>query len=473
MANLVLRPNSDISTNSYSKEPSSQANYYSLVNEANHDGDTTYFYTTSTSAVLVLGSELPNKNSNIINQITLHAICANERSGGFNTQNSGTIGFVLNGSTHTRAVTINGTSYQDYTYSYTPDSTLTFQDLSDLRFQFGSFSDNGNKLYAKCTQLYFDISYTEATVSDYHSILVNAVHITHNLPSQVENGTPLSGTFIPEIGYQLPTSIQVQVGGQTTSSFTYNNQTGLFYMENVSGDIIITVVAEEIMYAVDLNLVYTSSQGISSTVSYNGSIAGTFSAELGYALPTSIEVKIDDEILDASQYSYNADNGSFELTEITGDVTITIISSVIRFTITTIAHTGGTITPSSEVEYGGSLNIIIIPNDEYTIAEVKVDDTSIGTPSSYLFQNVTSNHVIEAFFSLIPILPSTGIIARISNNYDFYIKGRFVEGQSFSFDKYGNLTLNEIKEGTSAFSLQDDLTLYCNEIKEEVDFGTN
>ena len=390
MANLVLRPNSDISTNSYSKEPSSQANYYSLVNEANHDGDTTYFYTTSASAVLVLGSELPDKNSNIINQITLHAICANERSGGFSTRNSGTIGFVLNGSTHTGAVTINGTSYQDYTYSYTPDSTLTFQDLSDLRFQFGSFSENGNKFYAKCTQLYFDISYTEAAVSVYHSVLVNTAHTTHNLPSQVENGTPLSGTFIPEVGYQLP---------------------------------------------------------------------------------TSIEVKVDDEILDASQYSYNADNGFFELAEITGDVTITVISSVIRFTITTIAHTGGTITPSSEVEYGGSLDIKITPDDEYTIAEVKVDDTAIGTPSSYLFQNVTSNHVIEAFFS--PILPSTGIIARICNNYDFQIKGTFIEGQSFRFDKYGNLTLNEIKEGTSAFSLQNDLTLYCNEIKEEVDFGTN
>lgn len=51
------------------------------------------------------------------------------------------------------------------------------------------------------------------------------------------------------------------------------------------------------------------------------------------------------------------------------------------------------------VGWRGSRNISIEPAKGYRIADVKVDGTSIGTPSSYAFSEVTSGHTLEASFS--------------------------------------------------------------------------
>ena len=222
MAILTLRPNSDIQTSNYTKSPSSQVNFYSLVNEASQDGDTTYLYTNSASAVLTLGSELPEKNANTISRITMYAVCAVDTTFGFNTDDAGYIGFNLNGETHNASVTVSGTSYDIYSYEYTPTSTLTFQDIDSLEFRFGQFTDNDNKLYVKCTQMYIDVEYEEATVVTDYNVSVNATHVTHNLPSTIESNATLLGTFTPDIGHRLPNTITVLMGGQPTSDYIYD-----------------------------------------------------------------------------------------------------------------------------------------------------------------------------------------------------------------------------------------------------------
>jgi uncharacterized repeat protein (TIGR02543 family) len=71
------------------------------------------------------------------------------------------------------------------------------------------------------------------------------------------------------------------------------------------------------------------------------------------------------------------------------------------YTITATAGTGGTISPSGfiTVNHGETQSYTITPNTGYTIADVKVDGVSQGTVNSYIFNNVTSDHTIEASFS--------------------------------------------------------------------------
>jgi hypothetical protein len=72
------------------------------------------------------------------------------------------------------------------------------------------------------------------------------------------------------------------------------------------------------------------------------------------------------------------------------------------YTITSSAGSGGTITPSGTrtVHPGDNITYRITPNSGYYISNVRVDNVSVGSPSSYTFSNVSSNHVISATFGI-------------------------------------------------------------------------
>ena len=69
-------------------------------------------------------------------------------------------------------------------------------------------------------------------------------------------------------------------------------------------------------------------------------------------------------------------------------------------TITTSATGNGSISPASPtVGYGTNQIFSITRNSGETIINVTTDGVSVGTPSSYTFSNVTSNHNLSATFS--------------------------------------------------------------------------
>jgi hypothetical protein len=82
------------------------------------------------------------------------------------------------------------------------------------------------------------------------------------------------------------------------------------------------------------------------------------------------------------------------------------------YTITPYAGPGGKILPPDpvEVEQGGNRVFTIEPDEGYHIADVTVDETSVGAVSSYAFSDVTADHEIEASFAIntYTITPSAG-----------------------------------------------------------------
>jgi hypothetical protein len=69
--------------------------------------------------------------------------------------------------------------------------------------------------------------------------------------------------------------------------------------------------------------------------------------------------------------------------------------------ITAVAVEHGWISPSGvvAVAHGTSTNFVIDPEPYYHVSDVVVDTTSIGPTNSYVFTEVTSNRMIEAFFA--------------------------------------------------------------------------
>ncbi|UXX80993.1 T9SS type A sorting domain-containing protein [Reichenbachiella carrageenanivorans] len=71
--------------------------------------------------------------------------------------------------------------------------------------------------------------------------------------------------------------------------------------------------------------------------------------------------------------------------------------------ITATASTGGAISPAGNVEIytGSSQGFEIIPNEGYEIADVLVNDASVGAVENYAFEHVTAVQTIAASFSII------------------------------------------------------------------------
>ncbi len=74
----------------------------------------------------------------------------------------------------------------------------------------------------------------------------------------------------------------------------------------------------------------------------------------------------------------------------------------LTLTVTATAQSGGTITPSgvNVVKEGDSLTFTITPDSGYMISDVLADGVSVGSVSTYKFENITADHTITASFSV-------------------------------------------------------------------------
>ena len=72
------------------------------------------------------------------------------------------------------------------------------------------------------------------------------------------------------------------------------------------------------------------------------------------------------------------------------------------YTITASAGANGAISPSGavSVNHGDDQSFTITPDAGYHVLDVLVDGSSVGAVTSYTFDDVTTNHTIEASFAI-------------------------------------------------------------------------
>jgi hypothetical protein len=83
-----------------------------------------------------------------------------------------------------------------------------------------------------------------------------------------------------------------------------------------------------------------------------------------------------------------------------GNASIGAAFALRSYAVTASAGTGGTISPSGNVNvtYGSNQAYAITPNSGYAISSVTVDGAPVGAITSYTFTNVMANHTIAATF---------------------------------------------------------------------------
>ena len=199
----------------------------------------------------------------------------------------------------------------------------------------------------------------------------------------VYEGANRSFTFSANFGYQIS---DVKVDNNSMgimSSYTFNN---------IIANHTINVSFALVTYTI------TGSAGAGGSISPSGILTLNHGTNQTYNITTNTgyrisDVKVDNNSIGAvSTYTFN---------NVTSNHTISATFSIINYTITGTAGTGGTINPQGAVivNYGTSKTFSINTNIGYNVSDVLIDDVSVGPVSSYTFNNVRANHTIIAEFT--------------------------------------------------------------------------
>ena len=241
----------------------------------------------------------------------------------------------------------------------------------------------------------------------------------------VKEGEPFKCELAPATGYKFPYVIKVMMGGRLLKQknllraagseyYTYDNTTGIIEIENVDGEIVIEAKGvQEGFFEVIPNLVNLTSDPASfEPLAKDSKVELTLKAASGYTLPTSIIVKMGENTLASTDYTYNSGTGAFALEKITATLVITAAGNRIpdpepepeptptTYMVTLPVVEGATLIAesSTNVESGKSFAFTLTLKDGYNAPQltVKANGSVLGPVSSgrYVIEKVTSNIVV-------------------------------------------------------------------------------
>jgi hypothetical protein len=143
----------------------------------------------------------------------------------------------------------------------------------------------------------------------------------------------------------------------------------------------------------------SSSAGANGTVtSPNDGLVGYGSDEM-FTITPSTGYHVLDVTVDGSSVGAQS---SYTFTNVTEVHSISATFEINSYTISPEAGANGSISPATNqsVAYGSDSEFTITPDAHHHIADVVVDGVSVGTPGTYTFIGVTTDHTIAASFAV-------------------------------------------------------------------------
>ena len=143
----------------------------------------------------------------------------------------------------------------------------------------------------------------------------------------------------------------------------------------------------------------TASCGANGTIDPYGAQSYEYGATPTFTVTANPGYAIEHVYVDGDEVTLT--NGAYTFAALTADHTISATFTEDTYTITATAGNGGSITPdgANVVMSGSTVVYTITPATGYEIADVTVDNVSVGAVATYTFENVAANHTIAATFS--------------------------------------------------------------------------
>ncbi len=267
---------------------------------------------------------------------------------------------------------------------------------------------------AKTYQGYTAQSITQKTILGDGSTVVDILYDRDVFKVTLATGSGVqsvagAGTFM--FGESVTISATLNVGyiwshwkSSDTSVFPNGvNMTHTFVMP--SSDIKFTAVAEVKTFTITINPTEngTISPSTNRKVNYNGSLELTFSPNPGYKLS-----KFEIDGLDFTSYVLN---NRYTLSNILDNHIINVTFDIAKYDIIAKAIGNGTINPqgTTKVNHGDDLEFKITPNDGYKIADVRINNESLGAVDSVKLNNIDKDYTITVEFEIIKFSISLSI----------------------------------------------------------------
>ena len=213
----------------------------------------------------------------------------------------------------------------------------------------------------------------------------------------VIEGNDQTFTMTTDTGYQIS---DVLVDGSSVgavSSYTFRD---------VQADHEIAVYGEPIPVPTYNCSVTVSTTGgtvmpLSATVDEGQDITFTVTTEAGYM--------VDNLIDNGTDVTSQMVGNTYTISDVSADHTLSIsfVRVVIQYSIVSTAGEGGSISPLGRtyVDEGSSQTYTITPDEGNEIDKLIVDGHEVTPSAAYIFENVVSNHTIEASFKETPPPP--------------------------------------------------------------------
>ncbi|MBK9290885.1 MAG: hypothetical protein IPM52_04575 [Bacteroidetes bacterium] len=281
------------------------------------------------------------------------------------------------------------------TFSITPNAGYFIEDVLVNGQSVGALSSYtftnvqaNQSIHAEFSQITLTITATAGTGG---SISPSGQVIVPQGGNQTFSITPNAGYFIAD----------VLVNGQsvgTVSSYTFTD-----------------VQANQIIHAEFSQITFT----ITATAGAGGSISPAGQVTVPYLGTQEFTINPNPGYIIAAVLVNGVNVGATSLyvfTNVLSNQQIHAVFMPATYTITAMAGPGGSISPSGTftVNHGSNVSFSIQPDFGYRIDSLMVNGVNMGAPETYLLQNISSNHLLEAYFSLV-----TGIE---QNNYGLFLE---------------------------------------------------
>ncbi len=280
----------------------------------------------------------------------------------------------------------------------------------------GASYDSSLPIYALVMETGADGTVPSGTTATVYAVTKNADGtMTLAIPATGENGCAIAlvqpttdyGTLTMEV---TPDSIGSEdfENGSTTLSYTaayelsenIRNQigsAGQTFTLSIDFDDSLNFVADTLT---------VNGQAATATVGQDGVVEVSFRAtEETDRVTVTFDARLDsvDFVAGGQLVTAGEVSAAFSIGSVSTVVSVpsrAVLTEMESYTISAIAETGGSISPSGEahVNQGGRITFTITPDSGYEIADVLVDGVSVGAVRSYTFENVTSDHTISAAF---------------------------------------------------------------------------
>jgi len=390
-ANGTISPNG-VSNYFYHQnaEVSITANLGYYISSVTHNGVTNYYTQADDQTSLVI------QLSNIENNHTISATFAQKE-------------FVVTVNAGANGTITPGTS--SFNYGATPTFTIT----PNIGYLISDVTVDGSSVGQAST-------YTFTALNSDHTIAATFVAQTFTITATASEGGTISPNGVSSVAYNSNKTftITANAGRHVSDVFVDGVSVGAVSSYSFTGvtanhTIHATFAVNEYTITVVQPTHGTIAPG-TTTVQYGATPSFVITPETGYDV-TTINVNNSNVINSATNT-----NGIYTYTfpQITGNKTLTATTTIKAYTITATAGSGGAINPngSTTVYYNSNKTYTFTPNTNYEIDNVVVDGVSVGSPSSYTFVNIVSNHTIHVTFKATPVIPTvtTYDVSNISSN---------------------------------------------------------